>query len=253
LGIGKSVCLFSILIFSIGLTQSALAQVTSCPPDYVIVNDECVYAFDEEPGSSPFTIQTDKASYDDGDTVRISGMIETLNENFNQAVTILTLDPNEEVVSIVQTFPDTSGMYSTSFVASSEGTMTVTGEYEVRAQYGAQKTSTTFSFTSSQFLQPIVVATDKLAYNDEDTILIFGEVKDLFSGVPVSIQIISPIGNAVTIIQLDVAADKTFNTQVTAGGAEWGSQGIYIIIATYGAGVNPKTAETTFFYTPSIR
>ena len=150
MGIGKFACVFFILIFSISLTQSAFAQ-SSCPPDYVMVNDECVYAFDEEPQTSSLTIETDQLSYDDGDIILISG-----------------------------------------------------------------------------------------------------EVKDLFSGVPVALQIISPIGNAVIIIQLDVDTDKTFNTEVIAGGAEWDSQGTYTIIATYGAGVNPGTAETTFFYTPSI-
>ncbi len=103
----------------------------------------------------------------------------------------------------------------------------------------------------AQFLEPIVVATDKLAYDDGDTILISGEVKDLFSGVPVALQIIASNGNLVTIAQLDVAADKTFSTQVTAGGGEWRTEGTYTIKVTYGAGVNPKTAETTFEFSGS--
>ncbi len=85
-----------------------------------------------------------------------------------------------------------------------------------------------------QFLEPIVVTTDKLAYDDGDTILISGEVKDLFSGVPVALQIIASNGNLVTIAQLDVSVDKTFNTQVTAGGHEWRTQGTYTILVTYG-------------------
>jgi len=48
MGIGKFACVFFILIFSIGLTQSAFAQ-SSCPPDYVTVFNECVYAFAEPP------------------------------------------------------------------------------------------------------------------------------------------------------------------------------------------------------------
>jgi len=103
----------------------------------------------------------------------------------------------------------------------------------------------------AQFLEPIVVATDKLAYDDGDTILISGEVKDLFSGVPVALQIIASNGNLVTIAQLDVAADKTFSTQVTAGGGEWRTEGTYTIKVTYGAGINPKTAETTFEFSGS--
>jgi len=103
----------------------------------------------------------------------------------------------------------------------------------------------------AQFLEPIVVTTDKIAYDDGDIILISGEVKDVFSGVPVTIQIIASNGNRVTIAQLDIAVDKTFNTQVTAGGPEWRTEGTYTIIATYGSGVNPKVAETTFEFSGS--
>jgi len=140
--------ILSLTILSYGFPGSIFAQVSGCPPDYVMKLNECVFAFDEEPGSSPFTIQTDKSSYDDGNTVRISGMIETLNENFPQAVTLMILDPNKKIVSIAQIIPDSSGAFSTSMVASSEGTMTVSGDYKINAQYGAQKTSTTFSFTA---------------------------------------------------------------------------------------------------------
>jgi len=94
--------ILSLSILSYGFSGSIFAQVITCGPDEVIVNNECVFAFDEEPGSTPFTIETDKSSYDDGNTVRISGMIKTLNENFPQAVTLMILDPNKKIVSIAQ-------------------------------------------------------------------------------------------------------------------------------------------------------
>ncbi|KAG2473859.1 MAG: Ig family protein [Nitrosopumilales archaeon] len=159
--------ILSLTILSYGFPGSIFAQDTGCPPDYVMQLNECVFAFDEEPGSSPFTIETDKASYDDGNTVHISGMIKTLNENFPQAVTLMILDPNKKIVSIAQIIPDPSGAFSTSIVASSDGTMTASGEYEVRAQYGAQKTSTTFSFTSLGFTPPPECASDEVLVNGQ--------------------------------------------------------------------------------------
>ncbi len=146
--------ILSLSILSYGFSGSILAQVPSCGPDEVIVLNECVNAFDGDPRNTPFSIETDKSSYDDGNTVHISGTIKTLNENFPQAVTLMILDPNKKIVSIAQIIPDSSGAFSTSMVASSEGTMTVSGEYQINAQYGAQKTSTTFSFTTAGFTPP---------------------------------------------------------------------------------------------------
>jgi len=159
--------LLSLSILSYGFSGSIFAQVPSCGPDEVIVLNECVNAFDDEPRSSPFTIETDKSKYDDGNTVHISGMIQSLNENFAQAVTLMILDPNGKIVSIAQIIPDSSGAFSTSMVASSEGTMSASGEYEVRAQYGAQKTSTTFTLESIGFTPPPQCASDEVLVNGQ--------------------------------------------------------------------------------------
>ena len=51
----------------------------------------------------------------------------------------------EILLTIQQILPDSSGNYST--VVKAGGTMNSSGEYEVRAQYGAQKITTTFIFT----------------------------------------------------------------------------------------------------------
>ena len=47
---------------------------------------------------------------------------------------------------IAQVLPDSSGNYSTTVKAG--GTMNSSGEYEIRAQYGAQKITSTFNFIS---------------------------------------------------------------------------------------------------------
>jgi hypothetical protein len=50
------------------------------------------------------------------------------------------------MVFIDQVLPDSSGNYSTTLTAG--GTMNSSGEYEIRAQYGAQKITSTFNFIS---------------------------------------------------------------------------------------------------------
>ena len=92
--------------------------------------------------------------------------------------------------------------------------------------------------------ESIVVTTDKTSYSEGETIVITGEVRDLYSGTPVSVIVKAPNGNLVSIAQIDVGADKKFSTEMTAGGALMKSEGAYIVTAQYGT-VN-RSAETTF-------
>ncbi len=92
--------------------------------------------------------------------------------------------------------------------------------------------------------ESIVVTTDKASYSEGETIVITGEVRDLYSGTPVSVIVKAPNGNLVSIAQIDVGADKKFSTEMTAGGALMKSEGAYIVTAQYGT-VN-RSAETTF-------
>jgi len=56
-----------------------------------------------------------------------------------------------------------------------------------------------FAQTDDLDLSGIVVTTDKESYNDGDTVVISGQVRDLLSGTPVSLQVFAANGNLVTI------------------------------------------------------
>ena len=88
----------------------------------------------------------------------------------------------------------------------------------------------------------IVVTTDKSSYSQGDTILVTGEVKDLY-GVPVSVLVTSSNGSIVAIAQVAVGADKKFSTEITAGGT-MKQEGTYTVTVQYGN--ENRTAETTF-------
>ncbi len=55
-----------------------------------------------------------------------------------------------------------------------------------------------------QILEPVVVTTDKDAYGEGDTVMVSGEVRELLSGFPITLQVIAANGNLVTIQQLEV-------------------------------------------------
>jgi len=98
--------------------------------------------------------------------------------------------------------------------------------------------------TFAQIEEAIVVTTELDSYQEGDKIVVLGEVKEILSGFPVTLQVIAANGNLVTIQQLDVGTDRTFSTTLTAGGVLWKSQGTYTIKVLYGT--EARTAEATF-------
>ncbi|MCP2506012.1 MAG: hypothetical protein NLN56_03240, partial [Nitrosopumilus sp.] len=94
----------------------------------------------------PVSVETDSLTYTTGNSIVISGLIQNLSE-YEQAVSVMVVSPNGNMVFIDQVLPDSSGNYSTTLTAG--GTMNSSGEYEIRAQYGAQKITNTFSFISA--------------------------------------------------------------------------------------------------------
>jgi len=100
-----------------------------------------------------------------------------------------------------------------------------------------------------QILEPISVTTDKTSYADGETIMVTGEVKERLSGVPVSLRVIAPNGNIVTVAQIDVGSDKKYSAELTAGGALMRQGGTYTVTVLYGT--ENRVAETTFEFAGS--
>ena len=105
--------LLSISILSFGLTDAVNAQQ-----------------------SLPISVNTDSSTYTTGSTIEISGLIKTLAE-FEQPVVLMIVSPDGNIVTIQQVMPDSDGFYSATVKAG--GTMNSSGEFEIRAQYGAEK------------------------------------------------------------------------------------------------------------------
>ncbi len=96
------------------------------------------------------------------------------------------------------------------------------------------------------------VTTDKTFYFDscEDEpqhIIISGYVRNIFPDVPVTLKVVSPNGNLVSIDQLDVSEDKTFGTELGIGGAIYRT-GNYTVLVEYGYGSSSLKSQSTFEY-----
>jgi predicted secreted protein with PEFG-CTERM motif len=101
---------------------------------------------------------------------------------------------------------------------------------------------------------PVSVWTDKTDYGHNDIIMVTGQVANT-SGFPVTITVISPLNSIVTIDQLNVAADGSFETTLNTAGAMWKYDGTYTIKANYGSVEKSNNAKVELTggvaYTPT--
>jgi len=110
------------------------------------------YVQAQESSVPPLSVETELALYSPDSTVVISGLVKTLNENYDQPVLIRIVDPGNSIVTIHQVNVNSDGTYSVSVVAG--GTWKTAGEYTIFVNYGAQKVEGTFEFTGGEGYTP---------------------------------------------------------------------------------------------------
>ena len=94
------------------------------------------------------------------------------------------------------------------------------------------------SRTASQSLLdevPVSVWTDADTYDHESTIMVEGMVASANKDFPITITVISPTNNIVTIDQVDVNDDGTYMTTLNTAGNLWKYDGTYTIRVQYGS------------------
>ena len=127
-----SLIIMSFTILSYGFMGSVQAQDSSVPP---------------------LSVETELALYSPDSKIVISGFVKTLNENYDQPVTIRIFSPSNNMVTIAQLPVSSDGSYSTQVVAG--GPLWKTGgEYTIFVNYGAQKIEGTFEFTGGEGYTP---------------------------------------------------------------------------------------------------
>ncbi|MDC0170496.1 hypothetical protein OAJ04_01790 [Candidatus Nitrosopelagicus sp.] len=104
------------------------------------------------------------------------------------------------------------------------------------------------TFVNAQSTEfPLTVSTDYPGYAENSEIIILGIVKESSLSeypTPVTLMIVSPDENIVSIKQLNLDSNNEFSTTLVAGGPLWKAGGDYTVKANYGA----QKAETTFNY-----
>ncbi len=81
---------------------------------------------------------------------------------------------------------------------------------------------------------PILITSDAETYDHDSTIFLEGHVSTIREGFQIALVVVSPLGNVVTIDQLEVDNDGTFSTTLNTGGNLWKYDGTYKISVQYG-------------------
>ncbi|HSF27674.1 MAG TPA: PEFG-CTERM sorting domain-containing protein [Nitrosopumilaceae archaeon] len=104
---------------------------------------------------------------------------------------------------------------------------------------------TTSVFGSSHNIPPLSVQTDSDYYDQGDTIVVTGLVKNPGGGIPITLRILDSNSKLVQIDQFTPKADGSFSKEYLATGPLWKAAGNYTIIAQYGAA---QKADTIFSF-----
>ena len=106
----------------------------------------CVAQAGDAAAQEPLSIEIAER-YVKGDTIAITGTVRNIDPTLLHSVTIMIREPGGNIVAISQATPASDGSYSASILADGPK-WEKGGDYEVRAQYSAQRASTTFEFFS---------------------------------------------------------------------------------------------------------
>ena len=92
----------------------------------------------------------------------------------------------------------------------------------------------------------VTVTTNKISYNNGDTLTISGSVQDYISDTPIIVTITSPSGLVVKSDQVTVNSDRTYSESIQTSNISWQGAGTYHIMVQYGS--PDRSAQTTFAY-----
>ena len=103
-------------------------------------------------------------------------------------------------------------------VLTAVGTLTMSSAY-AQACVGCEEADNGRKAANQMLLMdmPVSVWTDRTTYDHNDKITVHGKVANV-SGFPITLTVVSPLNSVVTIAQIDVGNDGSFETTLNTEG-----------------------------------
>jgi len=180
----------------------------------------------------PIVVTTAQSSYREGEIIIITGQVRDRLDNTPVSLTVYA--PDGLIVALAQAYIDSYNKFRTEITAG--GTMIDEGTYTIKALYGsaARTAETTFDFVGTTIPSSIAISTDKSTYDHSSMIFVNGKVTNPRSGTLVTLIVIGPTNDIITIDQLSIDTYGNFNTSLSTVGNIWAYDGTYTIQVQYG-------------------
>jgi len=103
----------------------------------------------------------------------------------------------------------------------------------------------------------VTVATDSSSYEEGEMISVFGSVSDYdevdpFKNFDVTLRLIAPNGNIVSIYQVPLGGDGSYSTSIPAQGPLWKFDGDYVVSVSHGSDRNASVTFTFVHSEPEV-
>jgi len=123
----------------------------------------------------PLTVSTDKANYDAGDSIIISGILQ---DNITQGyqVALMVVSPIGNIVSIAQLSPDSNNEFTETIRSGEGGLWKESGTYKIEAKYNNMKADTTFDFDSGIIKETPSVVAETTVEEENISVVVDGEI-----------------------------------------------------------------------------
>ena len=124
----------------------------------------------------PLTVSTDKANYDAGDAIIISGILQD-NITPGYQVALMVVSPIGNIVSIAQLSPDSDNKFTETIRSGEGGLWKESGTYTIEAKYNNMKADVKFDFDSGIIKSSPSVAAQATIDDEENiTVAVDGEI-----------------------------------------------------------------------------
>ena len=124
----------------------------------------------------PLTVSTDKANYDAGDSIIISGILQD-NITPGYQIALMVVSPIGNIVSIAQLSPDSDNKFTETIRSGEGGLWKESGTYTIEAKYNNMKADVKFDFDSGIIKSSPSVAAQATIDDEENiTVAVDGEI-----------------------------------------------------------------------------
>jgi len=165
-----NVAIVGFLILSLAMPQVFADSIDNCKQGGCTAEELAAFKL------LPLTISADKANYDAGDSIIISGILQD-NITPGYQVALMVVSPIGNIVSIAQLSPDSNNEFTETIRSGEGGLWKESGTYTVEARYNNMKADTTFDFDSGIIKSSPSVAAQATIDDEENiTVAVDGEI-----------------------------------------------------------------------------